>query len=240
MKLTSSSTARRRTASAPFRSFGGPQMPSPVRRIAPKPRRWTEISPPSEIFPARLAEISFLFILTSNTVNSNFVSRRRSRRQSFNRQRAHSAGVEHFTFDHGPRNAYPIENVLRKPYAVPFAEHKINLTALVGNKFQRTTGRRAQLRAEGMVVTVRVAAEVTIRIGDFTSKTHSLSRNRLSHEQIDVPLLRQTPRLCQIGDQGLHLLERHIIQAILVSELESTQSQSRDRAQYLNHTPSTQ
>src|SRR5205807_8882625 len=191
-----SSTARRRTASAPFRSFGEPQMPSPVRRIAPKPRRWTEVSPPSEMFPAKLAEISFLFILTSNTVNSNFVSQR-SRRQSFNRQRAHSIGVEHFTFDHGPRNTYAIENALGKPYAVPFAEHEINLSALVGNKYQRTTGRRAQLRAEGVVVTVRVAAEVTIRIGDFTSKTHSLSRNRLSLEQINVPLPGQSPRLCE-------------------------------------------
>src|SRR2546428_10095423 len=61
MKLTSSSTARRRTAKAPLRSFGGPQIPSPVRRMAPKPRRWTKISPPSETVPATLAEFSFLF-----------------------------------------------------------------------------------------------------------------------------------------------------------------------------------
>src|ERR1700676_2909367 len=231
MKLTSSATARRRTANAPFRSFGGPQMPSPVRRIAPKPRRWTEISPPSEIVPARLAEISFLFILTSNIVNSDFVSHCRSRRQPLNRQCANSTGVEHFTFDNDSRNTYTIENVLRKSYAVPFAEHKISLSALVGNKYERTTGRRAQLRAEGVVITVRVATEVTIRIGDFTSQTRSLSRNRLSHEQINVPLLGQSPRLCQIGDQRLHLPKWHTIQAIPVSELESAQSQSRDCAQ---------
>src|SRR3984893_15584851 len=167
MKFTSSSTARRRTANAPFRSFGGPQTPSPVRRIAPKPRRRTEISPPSEMSPARLAEISFLFILTSNPVNSNFVSRRRSRRQSFNRQRAHSAGVEHFTFDHGPRNTNAIENLLWKPRAVPFAERAINFSALIGNKYQRIAGRSAQLGAEGMVITMRTADDVTIRIGDF-------------------------------------------------------------------------
>src|SRR6266403_797452 len=223
-----SSTARRSTASAPFRAFGGPQMPSPVRRIAPKPRRWTEISPPSEIFPARLAEISFLFILTSNTVNSNFMSRCRSRRQSLNRQSAHSAGVEHFTFDHGTRNTYAIENIPGKPYAVPFAEHKINLSSLVGNKYQSIAGCCAHLGAEGMVVTVRMAAEVTIRIGDFTSKTRSFPRNRLSDKQINVPLLGQSPRPCQIGGQGLHLPEWHIIQAIPVSELKSAQSQSRD------------
>ena len=152
-------------------------------------------------------------------------------RQPLNRQRANSTGVQHFTFDRDPGNTYAIENVLRKPYAVPFAEHKISLSALVGNKYERTTGRRAQLRAEGMVVSVRMAAEITIRIGDFTSKTHSLSRNRLSCEQINVPLLRQSSRLCQIGDQRLHLPEWHIIQAIPVSELESAQSQSRDRAQ---------
>src|ERR1700682_5687635 len=63
MKLISSSTARRRTSNAAFRSLGGPQMPSPVRRIAPKPRRCTEISPPSETSPAKLAESSFLFMI---------------------------------------------------------------------------------------------------------------------------------------------------------------------------------
>src|SRR5579872_4046175 len=56
MKWTPSSTARRRTASARLRSRGGPQMPSPVRRIAPKPRRCTESSPPSETVPAAAAE----------------------------------------------------------------------------------------------------------------------------------------------------------------------------------------
>src|SRR5690348_6032822 len=60
MKSTPSSTARRSTANAPLRSFGGPQMPSPIRRIAPKPRRCTEISPPSKTSPAKLAESSFL------------------------------------------------------------------------------------------------------------------------------------------------------------------------------------
>src|SRR6267143_6217199 len=63
MKLISSSTARRRTANAPLRSVGGPQIPSPVRRIAPNPKRCTEISPPSETFPATFAESSFLFMI---------------------------------------------------------------------------------------------------------------------------------------------------------------------------------
>src|SRR3954454_14827857 len=45
MWLTPSSTARRRTACAFSTSSGRPQMPGPVRRIAPKPRRLTSSSP---------------------------------------------------------------------------------------------------------------------------------------------------------------------------------------------------
>src|SRR5438128_12143634 len=47
MKLTPSSTARRKTCFAFSRSGGQPQIPSPVRRIAPKPSRLTNRSPPS-------------------------------------------------------------------------------------------------------------------------------------------------------------------------------------------------
>src|SRR5258707_977656 len=46
IKLTPSSTARLRTFSAFCRSGGQPQMPSPVTRIAPKPRRLIVKSPP--------------------------------------------------------------------------------------------------------------------------------------------------------------------------------------------------
>src|SRR5438445_8984067 len=55
MKLTPSSTARRRTAIAAARSLDGPQIPSPVIRMAPKPRRCTVSSPPSEIVPLEAA-----------------------------------------------------------------------------------------------------------------------------------------------------------------------------------------
>src|SRR5437660_254845 len=47
MKLTPSSTARRRTFFAFSRSGGQPQIPSPVNRIAPNPSRFTNRSPPS-------------------------------------------------------------------------------------------------------------------------------------------------------------------------------------------------
>src|SRR5689334_22286448 len=61
MKFTPSSTARRKTASAPARSFGGPQIPAPVRRIAPYPRRFTVNSPPRVTVPPDFNE---LFALT--------------------------------------------------------------------------------------------------------------------------------------------------------------------------------
>src|SRR5713226_1641075 len=83
MKLMSSSTARRRTANAPLRSFGGPQMPSPVRRIAPKPRRCTEISPPSETFPAAFAESSFLFMIDLQNSSLGLSNADRHRFSSF-------------------------------------------------------------------------------------------------------------------------------------------------------------
>src|SRR5437870_574925 len=47
MKLTPSSTARRKTFFAFSRSGGQPQIPSPVKRIAPKPSRLTKRSPPN-------------------------------------------------------------------------------------------------------------------------------------------------------------------------------------------------
>src|SRR5207249_7149752 len=47
MKLTPSSTARRKTFFAFSRSGGQPQIPSPVSRIAPKPSRLTSRSPPN-------------------------------------------------------------------------------------------------------------------------------------------------------------------------------------------------
>ncbi len=55
MKSTPSSTARRSTAIATSRSGGGPQMPSPVIRIAPNPSRWTVRSPPIVIVPESAA-----------------------------------------------------------------------------------------------------------------------------------------------------------------------------------------
>src|SRR3954454_177980 len=55
MWLTPSSTARCRTAWARSTSSGRPQMPGPVRRIAPKPRRFTSSSPAIANVPEAVA-----------------------------------------------------------------------------------------------------------------------------------------------------------------------------------------
>src|SRR4029077_19085070 len=56
MKLTPSSTARRKTFLAFSRSGGQPQIPSPVSRIAPNPSRLTNRSPPNKnVSPVLLA-----------------------------------------------------------------------------------------------------------------------------------------------------------------------------------------
>src|SRR5258705_6703464 len=52
MKLTPSSTVRRSTALASSRLAGSPQIPSPVTRMAPNPRRLTVRSPPTAVVPA--------------------------------------------------------------------------------------------------------------------------------------------------------------------------------------------
>src|SRR5882724_3561294 len=58
MKLTPSSTARRKTFLAFSRSGGHPQIPSPVNRIAPKPSRLTNKSPPSWNVESRASGIA--------------------------------------------------------------------------------------------------------------------------------------------------------------------------------------
>ena len=85
MKLTSSSTARRNVAKAAARSLGGPQMPSPVIRIAPNPSRLTVSSPPNVMVPAALAvtcrvllngashEIEFVSTILAHRVQVNWV-----------------------------------------------------------------------------------------------------------------------------------------------------------------------
>src|SRR5688500_5835071 len=57
MKSTPSSGRRWRTRMASSWSRGGPQMPSPVMRMAPNPRRVTSRSPPIVNVPAAVAVV---------------------------------------------------------------------------------------------------------------------------------------------------------------------------------------
>jgi hypothetical protein len=140
----------------------------------------------------------------------------------------YSVSIKHLAFEHDSRNPYPVENVIRKLYAIAFAEDKIRLSTLVGNKHQRTASGCAHLRAEGMIVSVPVSAKVTIRVGGFSSDVHSPPLHHLSHEQIDVPLHRHFLCGCQVGSQALYLREWHAVQTIPISELESTQREGRE------------
>src|ERR1700733_2119602 len=63
MKLTPSSTARRRTFCALSRSLGSPQIPSPVMRIAPKPRRLMVRSPPTAKVPLAVAFTAVVVVI---------------------------------------------------------------------------------------------------------------------------------------------------------------------------------
>jgi hypothetical protein len=176
--------------------------------------------------PAGPAETSLLTIALLVSI-----SRGKLLRKSFNRQRPQSVHLKRFALDHDSGDANAIKNLIREPYTVALSEDKIDLSSLVGNKQQRATGGGAQLGAESMIVRMGVTAQVTICVGDFTSKAHSPSRSCLSSQQLDVPLLRHFLRFRQVGDESLDLRERHIIQPVPISELESTQCQSRDSAQ---------
>src|ERR1700685_602846 len=64
MKLMPSPGSLRSTRSASSRSFGGPQIPGPVMRMAPNPRRLISISPPMRKVPGRGASRSFIRLLS--------------------------------------------------------------------------------------------------------------------------------------------------------------------------------
>src|ERR1700736_1397474 len=64
MKVTPSSTARRSTRLHSSGSAGSPQMPGPVRRMAPKPIRLTVRSSPSAVVPAAAALVAVVFFIS--------------------------------------------------------------------------------------------------------------------------------------------------------------------------------
>src|SRR5438876_4089406 len=69
--LMPSSSVRRRTRLHSSRSAGSPQMPAPVRRMAPKPKRFTVKSPPRSIVPASAA---LMVVVRSAMASSSWCS----------------------------------------------------------------------------------------------------------------------------------------------------------------------
>src|SRR5207247_10982094 len=105
MKLTPSSTARRRTAIAAAGSLGGPQIPSPVIRMAPKPRRCTVSSPPSEIVPLEAAHDNGSTLLIDSGVDTQVTELRDA---IFNATMRHVTRLvnTHWHFDHTGGNVF--------------------------------------------------------------------------------------------------------------------------------------
>src|SRR5438876_2926060 len=67
MKFTPSSSARRKTFFAFSRSGGQPHIPSPVNRIAPKPSRLTNRSPPNK----NVSSLLLVLVLAAATSFAN-------------------------------------------------------------------------------------------------------------------------------------------------------------------------
>src|SRR5713226_113279 len=74
MKLMPSSRTRRSTRLHSSRSAGSPQIPSPVMRIAPKPKRLTGRSPPMSMVPASAA---LMVVVVRSAMSSSWNSRPR-------------------------------------------------------------------------------------------------------------------------------------------------------------------
>src|ERR1700720_2797239 len=66
MKFIASSTARRSTRRASSGSWGSPQTPGPVIRMAPKPSLWTGRSPPMANVPVAAALIVARVLIQPN------------------------------------------------------------------------------------------------------------------------------------------------------------------------------
>jgi len=78
MKFTPSSTARRNTRMASSWSRGSPQMPGPVRRIAPKPSRTTGMSPPMRNVPLSSAGGVILSVVMTSPSHEDGTGRLRA------------------------------------------------------------------------------------------------------------------------------------------------------------------
>jgi len=142
---------------------------------------------------------------------------------------SYAVRVERSAFHQDSRDTDLIENAFGESHTVALGQNDIDKTALVGNEEKRAAGGGAKFCAEGMVVGMRVSAEVTIGVSEFASETNGYAGHRLAGEKFEVSVVRHFLRFGQVGDQKPDFSERHIVQAVVVTELESAQNENRKK-----------
>jgi hypothetical protein len=78
------------------------------------------------------------------------------------------------------------------------SQDQVDLSAIVGKKYRRTTPRDAELGTESMIVSVFVPAQQAIGIRQFTPKPRAFALHRLSREEFDVAFLCELLRFGQV------------------------------------------
>ena len=170
-----------------------------------------------------------------NTLIINTLLRRlESRPHAIDGQHTHSVSVERFAFHQDSGNADEVESVFGKWHAVGGRQYDIDDTALVGNEEKRAPSGGAEFCAEGVIVAVGVSALKTIGVGEFAMESCDLATNRAAGQKFDVPGFGHFLGFGQIKDETLDLSEGHVVQAIVIAELESGQKQYRERTKGSN------
>jgi len=109
-------------------------------------------------------------------------------------------GVPRFALYEDAGDTDLVEKVCGEWDGVARGEHNVRLAALIGDEEQRGACGDAELGTEGMIVGVGVGREIAIGVGEFAAKGDRVARQGLSGEEIDIPLLCQGLRFCQVGD----------------------------------------
>jgi hypothetical protein len=136
-----------------------------------------------------------------------------------------SIGVYRFAVYEDAGDAYLVEEVCGEWDGVARRQHYVGLVALIGDKEQRGTSGGAELGAEGVIVGMVVAAEITVGVREFAAKGNGVARHGLSGEEFDVSLFCEGLRFRQIRNERLHFRERKAVQAVSISKLKRAKSE---------------